>query len=71
MVMNKHSYVYSAIVDLNNIKMYTVDKQYKNRRHIRLNAYHFNKTAKVTAAGNINVHESFYLIGVILISGGQ
>ncbi len=24
--------------DLNNIKMYTVDKQYKNRRHIGLNA---------------------------------
>ncbi len=47
--------------------MYTVDKQYKNRRHIGLNAKHFNKTANVTAAGNMNVHELFYLIGVILM----
>ncbi len=44
-----------------------VDKQYKNRRHIGLNALNFNKTASVTAAGNINVHELFYLIGVILM----
>ncbi len=44
--------------------MYTVDKQYKNRRHIGLNAKHFNKTANVTAAGKKNVH---YLIGVILM----
>ncbi len=57
--MNKHSYLSTRLVDLNNIKMYTVDKQYKNRRHIGLNA--------VTAAGNMNVHELFYLIGVILM----
>ncbi len=49
--MNKHSY--TRLVDLNNIKMYTVDKQYENRRHIRLKAYHFNKTDNVTAVGNI------------------
>ncbi len=49
--MNKHSYLSTRLVDLNNIKMYTVDKQYKNRRHIGLN----NKTANVTAAGNMNV----------------
>ncbi len=55
MVMNKHSYLSTRLVDLNNIKMYTVDKQYKNRRHIGLNAKHFNKTANVTAAGNMNV----------------
>ncbi len=55
MVMNKHSYLSTRLVDLNNIKMYTVDKQYKNRRHIGLNALHFNKTANVTA--NMNVHE--------------
>ncbi len=67
MVMNKHSYLSTRLVDLNNIKMYTVDKQYKNRRHIGLNAWHFNKTANVTAAGNMNVHELFYLIGVILM----
>ncbi len=38
MVMNKHSYLSTrlTLVDLNNIKMYTVDKQYKNRRHIAL-----------------------------------
>ncbi len=38
--MNKHSYLYTQLVDLilNNIKMHTVDKQYKNRRHIGLNA---------------------------------
>ncbi len=38
--MNKHSYLSNVtqLVDLNNIKMYTVDKQYKNRRHIGLNA---------------------------------
>ncbi len=65
--MNKHSYLSTRLVDLNNIKMYTVDKQYKNRRHIGLNAQHFNKTAKVTAAGNMNVHELFYLICVILM----
>ncbi len=46
--------------------MYTVDKQYKNRS-IGLNAYHFNKTANVKAAGNMNVHELFYLICVILM----
>ncbi len=69
MVMNKHSYLSNVtrLVDLNNIKMFTVDKQYKNRRHIGLNALHFNKTANVTAAGNMNVHELFYLIGVILM----
>ncbi len=67
MVMNKHSYLSTRLVDLNNIKMYTVDKQYKNRCHIGLNAWHFNKTANVTAAGNMNVHELFYLIGVILM----
>ncbi len=50
MVMYKHSYLSTRLVDLNNIKMYTVDKQYKNRRHIGLNAWHFNKTANVTAA---------------------
>ncbi len=60
--MNKHSYLSTRLVDLNNIKMYTVDKQYKNRRHIGLNTQHFNKTANVTAAGNMNVHELFYLI---------
>ncbi len=38
MVMNKHSYLSTRLADLNNIKMYTVDKQYKNRRHIGLNA---------------------------------
>ncbi len=63
--MNKNSYLSTRLVDLNNIKMYTVDKQYKNRRH--LNAKHFNKTANVTAAGNMNMHELFYLIGVILM----
>ncbi len=63
--MYKHSYLSTRLVDLNNIKMYTVDKQYKNRRHIGLNAWHFNKTANVT--GNMNVHELFYLIGVILM----
>ncbi len=69
MVMNKHSYLSTRLVDLNNItlQMYTVDKQYKNRRHIGLNANHFNKTANVTAAGNMNVHELFYLICVILM----
>ncbi len=40
--MNKHSYLSNVtrLVDLNNIQMYnvTVDKQYKNRRHIGLNA---------------------------------
>ncbi len=36
--MNKNSYLSTRLVDLNNIKMYTVDKQYKNRRHIGLNA---------------------------------
>ncbi len=41
--MNKHSYLSTRLVDLNNIKMYTVDKQYKNRRHIGLNALHFKK----------------------------
>ncbi len=35
--MNKHSYLSTRLVDLNNINMYTVDKQYKNRRHIGLN----------------------------------
>ncbi len=30
MVMNKHSYLSTRLVDLNNIKMYTVDKQYMN-----------------------------------------
>ncbi len=35
--MNKHSYLSTRLVDLNNIKMYTADKQYKNRRHIGLN----------------------------------
>ncbi len=67
--MNKHSYLSTRLVDLNNItlQMYTVDKQYKNRRQISLNAQHFNKTANVTAAGNMNVHELFYLIGVILM----
>ncbi len=35
--MNKHSYLSTQLVDLNNIKMYAVDKQYKNRRHIGLN----------------------------------
>ena len=43
----------------------TVDKQYKNRRHIR----HFNKTVNITAAGNLNVHELLYLICVILMFG--
>ncbi len=32
-----------------------------------LNAWHFNKTANITAAGNMNVHELFYLICVILM----
>ncbi len=36
--MNKHSYLSTRLVDLNNVQMYTVDKQYKNRRHIGLNA---------------------------------
>ncbi len=27
--MNKHVYLSTWLVDLNNIKMYTVDKQYK------------------------------------------
>ncbi len=38
--MNKHSYLSTRLVDLNNIAMYnvTVDKQYKNRRHLGLNA---------------------------------
>ncbi len=67
MVMNKHSYLSTRQVDLNNTKMYTVDKQYKNTRHIGLNAWHFNKTANVTTAGNMNVHELFYLICVILM----
>ncbi len=58
--MNKHSYLSIRQVDLNNIKMYTVDKQYKNTRHIGLNAWHFNKTANVTAAGNMNVHDILF-----------
>ncbi len=71
MVMNKHSYLSTRLVDLNNIKMYTVDKQYKNRRHIGLNAWHFNKLLTLQQRMNIrplhmNVHELFYLIGVIL-----
>ncbi len=45
MVINKHSYLSTRLVDLNNIKI----------------------TANVTAAGNMNVHELFYLIGVILM----
>ncbi len=52
--MNKHSYL-STRLYLKNIKMYTVDKQYKNRHHIGLNA------------GNMNVHELFDLICVILM----
>ncbi len=32
--MNKDSYLSTRLVDLNNIKMYTVDKQYKNRRQV-------------------------------------
>ncbi len=67
MVMNKHSYLSTRLVDLNNITNNSVDKQYKNRRHIGLNALHFNKTANVTAAGNMNVHELCYLICVILM----
>ncbi len=67
MVMNKHSYPSTRLVDLNNINISTVDKQYKNRRHMGLNAWHFNKTANITAAGNMNVHELFYLICVILM----
>ncbi len=40
MVMNNHSYLSNVtrLDDLNNIKMYTVDKQYKNRCHIGQNA---------------------------------
>ncbi len=67
MVMNKHSYLSTLLVDLNNITNNSVDKQYKNRLHIGLNAWHFNKTANVTAAGNMNVHELCYLICVILM----
>ncbi len=67
MVMNKHSYLSTRLVDLNNIKNDTVDKQNKNRCHIGLNAQHFNKIANVTAAGNMNLHELFYLICVILM----
>ncbi len=67
MVMNKHSYLSTRLVDLNNITNNSVDKQYKNRLHIGLNALHFNKTANVTAAGNMNVHELCYLICVILM----
>ncbi len=59
MVMNKHSYLSARLVDLNNITNYSVDKQYKNRLHIGLKALHFNKTANVTAAGNMNVHELY------------
>ncbi len=65
MVMNKHSYLSTRLVDLNNITNNCVDKQYKNRLHIGLKALHFNKTANVTAAGNMNVHELCYLICVI------
>ena len=43
------------------------EKQYNNRHHIGLNALHFSKTANVTAAGKMNVHELFYLICVILM----
>ncbi len=50
-----------------NITNNSVDKQYKNRLHIGLKALHFNKTANVTAAGNMNVHELCYLICVILM----
>ncbi len=39
MVMNKHSYLSTQLDDLNNIKMYTVDKQYKNRRHTIHNVF--------------------------------
>ncbi len=69
MVMNKHSYLSTrlTLVDLNNIKMYTIDKQYKIRRHIGLNAWHFNKTANITAVGIMNVHELFYLVCVIVM----
>ncbi len=45
--------------------MYTVDKQYK--RDVTF-YYSNNKFAKVTAAGNMNVHEFFfYLICVIFV----
>ncbi len=36
--MNKHSYLSTRLDDLNDIKMYTIDKQYKTRRHMGLNA---------------------------------
>ncbi len=65
--MNKHSYLSTWLVYLNNIKNYSIYKQYENKRHIGLNAKHFNKTANVTAAGNMNVHELCYLICVILM----
>ncbi len=49
------------------MKMYTLDKQYKKQTSHRSKCIAFNKTANVTAAGNMNVHELFYLIGVILM----
>ncbi len=33
-IYNHTENLFTRLVDLNNIKMYTVDKQYKNRRHI-------------------------------------
>ncbi len=45
--------------------MYTVGKQYKHRHHIGRSI--LIKLLTVTAAGNMNVHELFYLICVILM----
>ncbi len=58
MVMNKHSYLSTRL-----------SKQYKNRCHITYKAkcVAFNKTANVTAAGNMNAHGLFYLICVHLL----
>ncbi len=41
LVMTKHSHLSTQLDDLNNIKNYTVDKQYKNRHHIGLNVVAF------------------------------
>ncbi len=49
--MNKHSYLSTRLVDLNNKKMYT--------------GKHYGEYERAWAAGNMNVHELFYLIGDI------
>ncbi len=72
-----NNHLSTLLVELNNIKMYTDDEQYKNTSHIGLNVYIFlykifkklifKKNLNFTAAANMNVQELFYLICVILM----